>query len=136
MWLSYNSSLSHLRRINTPIEKTGKLIAPRKLHPTQMGIMCPAETPEGASVGIVKNFALSVQITSKCSDDPVKELINQQNIIRTEDLDVTMLNKLWCKVFIHGDWYCVLKQYVNPYNFVLYLRKCRLQGMININISK
>ena len=33
--LSYISSLSHLRRINTPIEKSGKLIDPRKLHPTQ-----------------------------------------------------------------------------------------------------
>ena len=54
--LSYNSSLSHLRRINTPIEKTGKLIAPRKLHPTQIFLLCPAETPEGGSVGVVKNM--------------------------------------------------------------------------------
>jgi DNA-directed RNA polymerase beta subunit len=30
--LSYTSSLSHLRRVNTPIEKSGELIAPRKLH--------------------------------------------------------------------------------------------------------
>ena len=41
--LTYNSSLSHLRRINTPMDKSGKLILPRKLHPTQHFIMCPAE---------------------------------------------------------------------------------------------
>lgn len=41
--LTYNSSLSHLRRVNTPMDKTGKLILPRKLHPTQHFIMCPAE---------------------------------------------------------------------------------------------
>ena len=41
--LTYNSSISHLRRINTPIEKTGKLVQPRKLHSTQWGIICPAE---------------------------------------------------------------------------------------------
>lgn len=41
--LTYNSTLSHLRRITTPIEKTGKLIKPRKLHPTQHGLMCPCE---------------------------------------------------------------------------------------------
>ena len=29
--LTYVSTLSHLRRINTPTEKTGKLVAPRKL---------------------------------------------------------------------------------------------------------
>ena len=41
--MTYNASLSHLRRINTPIEKTGKLIQPRKLHATQFGYVCPAE---------------------------------------------------------------------------------------------
>ena len=55
--LTYNSSLSHLRRINTPIEKTSKLVAPRKLHGTQMMYICSAETPEGGSVGVVKNLA-------------------------------------------------------------------------------
>jgi DNA-directed RNA polymerase II subunit RPB2 len=32
--LTYVASLSHIRRINTPIEKSGELIAPRKLHNT------------------------------------------------------------------------------------------------------
>lgn len=41
--MTYNSTLSHLRRINTPIEKTGKLVLPRKLHSTQWGFICPAE---------------------------------------------------------------------------------------------
>lgn len=41
--MTYNATMSHLRRINTPIEKTGKLVQPRKLHSTQWGIICPAE---------------------------------------------------------------------------------------------
>lgn len=41
--MTYNSTISHLRRINTPIEKSGKLVQPRKLHPTQWGIICPSE---------------------------------------------------------------------------------------------
>jgi DNA-directed RNA polymerase II subunit RPB2 len=45
--LNYISGISHLRRISTPIEKTGKLVAPRKLHNTQWGYICPSETPEG-----------------------------------------------------------------------------------------
>ena len=44
--LTYNSTLSHLRRVNTPTEKTGKLVAPRKLHNSQWGIICPTETPK------------------------------------------------------------------------------------------
>ena len=38
--LNYISGISHLRRISTPIEKTGKLVLPRKLHNTQWGYIC------------------------------------------------------------------------------------------------
>jgi len=41
--LTYISSLSHLRRVNTPIDKSGKLIPPRKLHNSTWGFLCPAE---------------------------------------------------------------------------------------------
>jgi DNA-directed RNA polymerase beta subunit len=41
--LTYVSSLSHLRRISTPTDKSGKLIPPRKLHNTSWGFFCPAE---------------------------------------------------------------------------------------------
>jgi DNA-directed RNA polymerase II subunit RPB2 len=56
--LTNNGTISHLRRINTPIDKTAKLIQPRKLHGTQMGVFCPAETLEGVSVGLVKNMSI------------------------------------------------------------------------------
>jgi DNA-directed RNA polymerase beta subunit len=57
--MTYNSTLSHLRRINTPIEKSGKLVQPRKLHNTQWGIICPCEcfdpnTPILMWSGIIK----------------------------------------------------------------------------------
>ena len=38
--LTYVASLSHLRRVNTPLEKSGELIAPRKLHNTTFGFLC------------------------------------------------------------------------------------------------
>lgn len=56
--LTFMSSISHLRRLNTPIAKTGKLAKPRQLHNTHWGMICPAETPEGAGCGLVKNLAL------------------------------------------------------------------------------
>ena len=42
-----DTPLSHLRRVNTPIDKSGKLIPPRKLHSSHWGYVCPSETPEG-----------------------------------------------------------------------------------------
>ena len=43
-----------------PLEKSGELISPRKLHNTSWGFLCPAETPEGQSIGIVKNMKVHV----------------------------------------------------------------------------
>ena len=52
--LTFASTLSHLRRINSPIGRDGKLAKPRQLHNTLWGMICPAETPEGGAVGLVK----------------------------------------------------------------------------------
>jgi len=38
--LTTAATLSHMRRINTPIDKTGELIDPRKLHGTTWGFLC------------------------------------------------------------------------------------------------
>jgi DNA-directed RNA polymerase II subunit RPB2 len=46
--LTFASTLSHLRRLNTPLDRSGKQAKPRQLHNTQWGMLCPAETPEGA----------------------------------------------------------------------------------------
>ena len=62
--LTYASSLSHLRRCNTPLARTGKQAKPRQLHNTHWGMVCPAETPEGQAVGLVKNLALMAYITT------------------------------------------------------------------------
>lgn len=40
------SALSHLRRINTPLNREGKAPEPRQLHPSAMNLQCPVETPE------------------------------------------------------------------------------------------
>ena len=44
--LTFASTLSHLRRLNSPIGRDGKLAKPRQLHNTLWGMICPAETPE------------------------------------------------------------------------------------------
>lgn len=76
------ATLSHLRRVNTPIEKTGKLVLPRKLHPTQWGVICPSETPEGASIGLVKNLAITCTVTVAAPSDLLRaELIDSLGVI-------------------------------------------------------
>lgn len=78
--MSYLSTLSHLRRINTPMEKNGKLVQPRKLENSQFGMICPAETPEGSSVGLVKNMALSTRITTSTSSLYVRKCVEELGV--------------------------------------------------------
>ena len=40
------------------LDFSGVLCKPRQLHNTHWGMICPAETPEGAACGLVKNLAL------------------------------------------------------------------------------
>lgn len=78
---SYISTLSHLRRINSPIGKDGKLTTPRHLHGSHAFRICPCETPEGAACGLVKNIALTTHISIGQSSQSVKEIIKSLDII-------------------------------------------------------
>jgi DNA-directed RNA polymerase II subunit RPB2 len=86
--MSYNATLSHIRRIQTPVEKSGKLLAPRKLHGTSWGFVCPVETPEGHSVGIVKTMSLLATITGH-----VPSLV-VLNVLR-DIPDIQWLDSVW-----------------------------------------
>ena len=57
------------------MEKNGKLVAPRKLHSTQFMRICPSETPEGGSVGVVKNFSMMCEVTKHINSDIIKQII-------------------------------------------------------------
>ena len=129
--LTYNSLLSHIRRINTPMDKSSKLIAPRKLHSTQFMRICPAETPEGGAVGVVKNMALSCYITNYTDITPIKYIIEQMNVSHIAQLQPSEIaNKT--KIFINGDWLYITTDIVAIYNKLLHHRRI---GKINIYTS-
>ena len=45
--LSYISCLGMMTRISSQFEKTRKVSGPRSLQPSQWGMLCPSDTPEG-----------------------------------------------------------------------------------------
>ena len=135
--MSFNSIKSHLRRVNTPIEKCGKLIPPRKQHGTQWGYICPAETPEGQSVGVVKNISLSAIVSINHSLLPIKKLLNNFNITildnfnTKDDIEYDILS-CSSKIFLNGDWYACTNIITEVYNYLLNSRR---KGIINIYTS-
>ena len=98
---SYMSSLSHLRRINSPIGKDGKITAPRQLHGSHAFRICPCETPEGQACGLVKNMALTTVISTGISSLHIKNKLAEYGVT---DLEESTLSYN-CKVFVNGFWY-------------------------------
>jgi len=47
---------------------------PRALQPSQWGMLCPADTPEGESCGLVKNLALMTHVTTDDEEAPLAQL--------------------------------------------------------------
>jgi DNA-directed RNA polymerase II subunit RPB2 len=128
--LTYVASLSHLRRISTPTDKSGKLVPPRKLHNTSWGFLCPAETPEGASVGIVKNMSYMTHITIHSNSNSLYEYV-EPYIIRLDNLKpVEVYEKV--KVFINGAWIGISEDAQQLY---VMLKNMKYKGIINIYTS-
>ena len=129
--LTYINTVSHLRRLNTPIEKTGKLVPPRKLHSSHWGYICPNETPEGGSVGVVKNLSLMSYITPTMSPYPIITAIMLEDIIKLENASSSEIFKT-NKIMVNGDWIAITYK---PSELVNTLKKLRRTGIINPYIS-
>jgi len=128
--LTYVSSLSHLRRINTPLEKSGELIAPRKLHNTTWGFLCPAETPEGQSIGVVKNISYMGHITIPTNSSSLYEYVRPYLLSVNDTHPNDMHGKV--KVFVNGAWLGVTE---TPMELYSDMKDKKYRGIINIYIS-
>ena len=70
---NYLSTISHLRRIQSPLSRTQPNFEARDLHATHFGRICPSETPEGSNCGLVKNIALSGIISVNIPSEEIVE---------------------------------------------------------------
>jgi len=80
--LTYNSFLSHLRRVLIPIGKEGKNTKIRQLHPSQVGYICPFETPEGHCLTADTQILTSDGVTTK----PITYFKNPEHPVVTVDV--------------------------------------------------
>ena len=99
---SYMSTISHMRRINSPIGKEGKLTTPRHLHGSHCFRICPSETPEGQSCGLLKNMAFSNTITSGSLSSPIWDFLS----LNTDVIPLAhyQIFDNSTKIFVNGSW--------------------------------
>ena len=107
--LNYISGVSHLRRISTPIEKTGKLVLPRKLHNTQWGYICSAETPEGHGVGVVKNMSSTAIVSIYSNPGTVRDYIKTLKTLVSLNQTSAEEKHNHTRLFVNGAWLGIVK---------------------------
>ena len=119
--LTFASTLSHLRRVNSPIGRDGKLARPRQLHNTHWGMICPAETPEGHAVGLVKNLALMAYISVGSQVNPILEFLEEWSMENLEEIAPSTIHEA-SKVFVNGCWVGIHR---DPDQLIATLKKLR-----------
>ena len=128
---TFASTLSHLRRTNTPIGRDGKIAKPRQLHNTHWGLVCPAETPEGQACGLVKNLALMCYITVGTPSEPIIDFMIQRSMEVLEEYEPIQSPNA-TKIFVNGTWVGVHR---DPAHLVSTVQSLRRRGMISHEVS-
>ena len=129
--LSYISYVSHLRRVNTPIDRSIKLVEPHRLDTPQWGMMCPIESPDGANIGLLKHMAATCEITLESSREEMIACLNDLGLIVLSTVNPHNI-KDSCKINLNNNWIGV---HNDPKMLMDTLKKYRRKGIINAFVS-
>ncbi len=117
------ATLSHLRRVISPLTRSQPHFEARDLHPTQFGRLCPNETPEGQNCGLVKNLALMVDVSENLPDAQIREILDELDIHSIEEGEAQL-----GKVYFNGD---LIGTHEAPVDLVTEIRQRRRKNMIS-----
>ena len=117
------ATLSHLRRVISPLTRSQPHFEARDLHPTQFGRLCPNETPEGQNCGLVKNLALMVDVSENLPDAQIRGILDELDIHPIEEGEAQL-----GKVYFNGD---LIGTHEAPVDLVAEIRQRRRKNMIS-----
>lgn len=129
---SWFDTTSELRRIMAPSSDaaTSSITSMREIDNSQLGFICPIESPEGQNVGFKKHLTMQSTIT-------VQNIIQKDIIIsilekETKSLECYEIDdlelKYYTKIFINGDWVGNVLNGIEVYNM---LKNKRITGLID-----
>jgi len=125
------STLSHLRRLQSPLSRSQPNFEARDLHPTHWGRLCPNETPEGSNCGLVKNLALAASTSVSVDPEKMKQTLYRMGMVPVQETNEA-LRISGAKVFVDG---CIIGYCMSPQELVDELRRKRRKGEISTEVN-
>ena len=125
--LSFFSFISHLRKMNLPMDSTSKVVKPRLLHTTQWGIICPVHTPDGGNIGFHKHLAVGTHISAGITSQHIKLWLKELNVLSLQGITKKELHYL-TKVIVNGSWIGVVEK---PFDCIDTFKTYRRNGYLN-----
>jgi len=132
--LSWNTFISHLRKINLPLDASAKVVGPRLLNSSQWGYIDPIDTPDGGNIGLHKHMAISAYITSGSSSYPIIKWLRANTPLRVLFECTPEQLASSSKVFVNGNWIGAIDKPIstsdNEMGLVEVLKLYRRNGII------
>jgi DNA-directed RNA polymerase subunit B len=127
------STLSHLRRLQSPLSRSQPNFEARDLHSTHWGRLCPIETPEGANCGLVKNLSLMASVSVGTDAEKVKRMLLNLGVTPARLAEEVMRHE-GAKIFVEG---YLLGYTTTPNEVVNAVREMRRMGEVSgeVNIA-
>lgn len=130
--LSWNTFISHLRKLNLPLDASAKVVGPRHLNGSQYGFIDPLDTPDGGNIGLHKHLAISTLVTSGSSAAPLIAWLKKNTQLKGLLSCPSDLLSRMTKVIVNGRWIGVVDL---PVELVDTLRLYRRNGIIPVYTS-
>jgi len=128
--MSHLALKSQIGRINTPMNRDGKVTHPRQAHLSTWGILCPNETPEGAGCGLVKNLAALAHVRVGTPNSRITYvLVNGMGVTPFSEVDAPETVPL---VMVNGD---IVGVHPDPDALVVAARRARRAGNLPYDTS-
>jgi len=121
------STLSHLRRLQSPLSRSQPNFQARDLHSTHWGRLCPNETPEGANCGLVKNLSLMASVSVGTDAEKIKRTLIYLGVVEARNADEQLRHK-GAKIFVEG---YLLGYTTSPVELVNTIRDMRRRGELS-----
>jgi DNA-directed RNA polymerase II subunit RPB2 len=132
--LSYLEYVSHTRRVSNPLDTSVvKISEPRQLSGSQIGYMCPIESPDGGNIGLLKHMSVLCNISTEVNPKIIESKLNEfEDVKLLKDIEAINI-KNYTKIFINNNWYGVITK--DPRSIYKKFKEYRINKEINFDIS-